>query len=404
MRIMEALSLLRSAWLVLAIVITCAQSAVARQVQFGGITFLGDNEDIPKNYRWSSELLAATDGTGHSILEAALRDRLSAVQNPGFSLEFGESLGSLRLGTGSNIATAFALDRETVSKEKIGDVWKLMVTLSAQAIFVEFTKQDHQAYATLLASWPSVVRYTDTKSHEPTDDDVRSIVRGLYLGNLGVNIFDDFAQSLSTLRLNTEVGNRVQVKAVAIGEGAVPHLPPQFAEDRANLEAAIAQEFNKALSVNQRIPVLPYVAGYAAAVQGNMALRFADGSLINVKIPEADYEIYLTLKELKRLEYSKTAAGTGLIYGSYLTVRALEPLSNKIYFDATLKNGATKLVPASQANVEDWPAFQESLLILIQQFTQALDAPTAAWAVKYAGNKALVADLKKLQETLQSCR
>ena len=401
---MEFLPLLRRALIALATLLASAQPVVAREVQFGGITFLGDSEDIAKNYRWSSELLAATDANGQSILDKALRERLSAVKNPGFSLVYGEHLGSVRPGADSNIATAFALDRETVSKEKIGDVWKLMVTLSAQAIFVEFNKQGDQAFATLLASWPSVVRYTDTKSHEPTDDDVRAIVRDLYFGNLGVNIFDDFTQSLTALHLNTEVGNRVQVKTVTIGEEAIPHLPPQFAEDRANLEAVIAQEFNKALSVNQRIPVLPYVAGYAAAVQGNMALRFGDGSLLNVKIPQADYEIHLGLKRLKKIEYAKNAAGASLIYGAYLAVTALEPLSNKVYFDATLKNGATKVVPASQANVEDWPAFQESLLILIQQFTQALDAPTAAWAEKYAGNKALVADLKKLQETLQSCR
>lgn len=401
---MNPIAHLHKALTALSFLLVCAQPVVAREVQFGGITFLGDSEDIAKNYRWSSELLAVTDADGRSFLERALRERLSAVKNPDFSLVFDERLGSVRAGAASNIATAFALDRETVSKEKIGDVWKLMVTLSAQAIFVEFNKQGDQAFATLLASWPSVVRYTDTKSHEPTDDDVRAIVRDLYLGNLGVNIFDDFTQSLTTLHLNTEVGNRVQVKTVTIGEEVMPYLPPQFAEDRANLEAVIAQEFNTALSVNQRIPVLPYVAGYAAAVQGNMALRFGDGSLLSVKIPEADYEIHLGLKRLKKIEYAKNAAGTSLIYGTYLAVTALEPLSNKIYFDATLKNGATKVVPASQANVEDWPAFQESLLILIQQFTQALDAPTAAWAEKYAGNKTLVADLKKLQETLQSCR
>lgn len=401
---MESQSVLRRALIALATLLVYAQPVVAREVQFGGITFLGDSEDIAKNYRWSSELLTAIDADGRPILEKVLRQRLSAVKNPDFSLVFDEHLGSVRPGAAANIAAAFALDRETVSKEKIGDVWKLMVTLSAQAIFVKFNKQGDQAFATLLASWPSVVRYTDIKSHEPNDEDVRAIVRELYLGNLGVNIFDDFTRSLTTLHLNTEVGNRVQVTAVTVRENVAPYLPPQFAEDRANLEAVIAQEFNKALSVNQRIPVLPYVAGYAAAVQGNMALRFADGSLLNVKIPQADYEIHLALKNLKKIEYAKSAAGTSLIYGTYLDVTALEPLSNKVYFDATLKNGATKLVPASQANVEDWPAFQESLLILIQQFTQALDAPTAAWAEKYAGNRMLVADLEKLQETLQSCR
>jgi hypothetical protein len=374
---------------VLALLFAFATPAAATSVQFGGFTFLGSFDDAPRNYRWSFELSQEKDAAGVSELNKALSAHLSKVNNPGFSLD-------TALGDRAGLAMAFALDRETVSVEKIGTSWKLMVTLSAQALFFDFKEK------AVVASWPSVVRYTDVKASEPTDDDIRQIVRGLYLGELGVNIFDDFAQSLSTLTLNPEVTRRVQVKQVTIGADARPFLPPQFSGNEENLKAMVAQEFSKALSVNQHIPVLPYTAGYA--IQNSLALRFSDSSLLQLKIPEADYEIHLSLNNLKKIEFAKNAVGTSYVYGAYLGIKALEPVSNKIYLDATVKNGATKEVPASQTTVDDWPALQDALLILMTKFAQVLDAPTAEWAAKYAGDKDLVSNFRDLKKVLQSCR
>ena len=229
---------------------------------------------------------------------------------------------------------AFALDRETVSQEKIGNRWKLMVTLSAEALFFDFKEK------AVIASWPTVVRYTDVKIDKPTDDDIRAIVRGMYLGHLGVNIFDDFIGALSKLSLNPNVKFRVQVKSVDIGAEAKSFLPPYLSGDDENTKSMVAQEFSKALSVNQHIPVLPYAASYA--IRNTLAMRFSDSSLVNLTLPEADYEIDLTLDKFKKIEFARNAVGTSYVYGAFLSVKALEPVSNRIYFSGTIKNGATK--------------------------------------------------------------
>lgn len=394
---------------ILALIALCfaALPASAVNVQWSGFATLGDHSAVKKNYPWTAELMEEKSADGFSsVLDQALRERVLAVENPSFHL-VAPGTGSPSRNGEPHVAVAFALDRESVSVEKVGDVWKLMVTLSAQALFVDFRrvrKPDgtEGAETTLLGSWPSVVRYTDVKRQPPSDKDKRAIVRNLYLGKLGVNIFDDFSASLSTLALNAEVGNRVQVRSVTIGDDTRPSLPAQYSSDEEGLKAMVAREFNKALSVNQKIPVLPYMAGYSAAVQGRMAVTFADGSMQIASIPEADYEIDLTLNNLRKIELSKTPGVTTWVYGSYLGIKVTEPLGGIV--DATIKNGATLQVPNSQGSTDDWAAFQESLLILMDKFTRALDAPTAQWAEQYAGDKTLVPKLQKLHKVLQTCR
>lgn len=140
------------------------------------------------------------------------------------------------------------------------------------------------------------------------------------------------------------------------------------------------------------------------AIGNRMATRFANGKVYTLEIPEADYAVELNLDELKRIEYGSTAAGRSFVYGAFLTVRVLEPLSGRVYFDARLRNGATKLVPANQTSVDDAAAFQDALLALLDKFTTALASPEPAWAEKHAGDRAVAKQMQELAKVLQSCR
>jgi hypothetical protein len=135
-----------------------------------------------------------------------------------------------------------------------------------------------------------------------------------------------------------------------------------------------------------------------------MAMRISDGSVYNLKIPQEDYAIQLALIKFKKVEFQKTAAGASVIYGAFLNVKSLEPLSGKIYFDAVIKNGATKIIPAGQDVVDDWAAHQESLMALIDKFTQQLSNPEPEWLETHTGNKALVNNMKNFEKVVQSCK
>jgi hypothetical protein len=271
------------------------------------------------------------------------------------------------------------------------------VLLSAQALFFDFKEK------VVVATFPVGLSYNHFYSHAPTRDELQALIQKVYLGEIpDGNFIDTILTTLRSFTLNTEVRRRIQVTEVTIADEARAMLPESMSANEASLRAAIGQEMGRWLYQNQRIPVLPYATGHA--IGNRMAARFADGQSFNLTIPEPDYVIRLRLTELKKKEFATAAAGTSFVYGAFLNVKVLEPLSNKTYFDATLKNGVTKLVTKDQENVDHWPTYQEALLSLMDKFTLALSHPTTEWAERHTGNKAVVADLKNLQQVLQSCK
>ncbi|MDM4772961.1 hypothetical protein [Solimonas sp. SE-A11] len=368
--------------------------AMAATAYYSGFAYLGDFKSIEKNFPYTTQLTKSEQG-GPSRLDVAVLPRVKAVRNPILTIEF-EGLGKLGPDATTAIALALALDRETVSVEKIGGIHKIVVELSAQALFFDFKEK------AVIASYPIIVQYIDVVRERPDDAYLAKLVSDLYLGNVGVNLLDEFSKRLETISLNTNVSRRIQVSSVNIGSEAQAVLPPQYADDEQNFRNMLAQQFSSYLSVNQKIPVLPYTAGYA--ISNRMAARFEDGSVFDLKIPEPDYTIDLDLAKLRRIDGPQSAAGMSVIYGAQVKIKVSEPLSGKRYFDAPIKQGASKGVPKSQENVDDWAAFQETILQLMNNFTSALDAPTAEWAEKHASDKSLTSSMSDLRKVLQSCK
>lgn len=361
---------------------------------FAGFAFIGDDAAVVMSYPYTSALVAEQSGNV-SVLDESLRRQAHRVTNSTFSLEF-EQLASLKPGVDSAVVVAFALDRETVSVEQIGGEFKLLIELSAQALFVDFREM------AVIASYPIVIQYIDVKSSRPSREAIAEAVRDLYLGESGHSIFDAFTTTLQGVQLNPAVARRIRVTQVTIEESARSILDPSGATHPGLVEAALAQDFSKFLSANQNVPVLPPAKGQA--IGNRMATRFSDGRVYSLKIPEADYSIDLRLEELRRVEYAKTSAGQSLVYGAFMHILVQEPLSGTTYFDAKLRNGATKLVPASQKNIDDAAAFEDAVLALIDKFTRSIGTADAAWAEKYAGDRKVAGQMKTLEKVLQSCR
>ncbi len=378
----------------LVVLLAVAPRAWALDVYFAGFAWLGDAATLDAHYPHSRALNRHEDA-GVAPLDAAVSARLRAAKFESFTPKFDE-LGSLGADSPSSLALAFVLDRETVSVETIGETRKILVELAGQALFFDFRE------SAVVAAFPIVNQYRDVKQSEVMREDIAAIVRDMYFGTNTVNVLDDFTRTLAGVKLNPNVTRRIQVAEVSFEPALRALMPERFARDDRALRNTLAQEFSKYLSAGQGIPVLPYSVGQA--IGNRMAGRFSDGSVFDLRIPEADYVIGLDLRNLRKIEYEKTAAGTSFVYGAYLNINVSEPLSRTVFLDATIKNGATKIVPASQASVDDWPAFQEALLALMEKFSNALIRPEAAWASKHSEDPTLVKEMKTLQKVLQSCR
>lgn len=370
----------------IALVGACSAEASASDIYFAGFAFVGEAQSIASSFPLTQQLVG--DGHTPSVIDTALASRIANIRNAGFTLVT-DRLGTLGPDAPSALAMSFALDRESVSVEEIGGLHKVVVDLSAEVLIFDFKEK------AVIGSYPISVEFIDTLRQAPTQGDVLRIVENLYTGARGLSIFDEFAKTVSGLTLNAAPTCRWQVTEVSIDDGARSVLPEHLVTQESTLKATLAQNFSKYLSVNQHLGVLPYVTGQA--IGNKMATRFADGTVFNLRVPEPDYTISLSLKPFKRLTFGTSAAGSSLVYGAFLGVAAKEPVSGATYFDATIKNGATKVVPAGQATIDEWPSYEESLLVLMDKFTKQLSTPTEDWAEKYVGRKSVAQDMDKLR-------
>ncbi len=138
-----------------------------------------------------------------------------------------------------------------------------------------------------------------------------------------------------------------------------------------------------------------------------MAARFADGKVYQLKIPEPDYVITVQVDALKNGVINETPAMKTMLFGAFFTAKVTEPFSGKVYFEQPLRKGATKVVPVTQWQVDQWSASYETLLAGFDAFAGAAAkrADSRAWLDEQKpGGRPLQQQTQALQELIKSCR
>lgn len=363
-------------------------------VHFAGFAYAGPYTGIATSFPYTASLYPPTGSTGPSPLDSRLLGILSKKIFSGFTLDFG-SLGNVT--TDDSLAVALVLDNESVSVEQIqANVYKLLVTLDAEAVFFDAKKME------IVASYPFGLDYIDALSTPPTRNYIDSIVQKIYLGEVQADLFKQFADALSKINLKPHYGNTIQVADVDVSKQAAMFMPENMQQDMAATKALIATQFADYLSKNANVPVLPYSKGYA--IGNKIIATFANGDVFNLTIPSPDYVISLGIKGFKKVQYSQTPGGSAWIYGAFATVKVSEPLSNHVYMDVLAKNGAVKIIPATQANVVDWPAYQDSLLELMDQITAQFANPDQSWIKVHTGHGSNIVEFQSVTGVLKSCQ
>jgi len=150
------------------------------------------------------------------------------------------------------------------------------------------------------------------------------------------------------------------------------------------------------------VALLPYSKGYA--IGNTMATHLADGTVFNLKLPTPDYSVTIELQSLKKIKFGDVPAGTSFIYGSFIHLQIQEPELQQRYFDAVLKNGETKVVPASQSTVDDWPAFEESIVGLFKKFSATVSGEDQKWIKSSASSPDVAKQIEATRTVLNSCK
>ena len=380
-----------------AIVLACAASPTmasdkSQQAYWAGFAFSGTADALAVSAPHGKRVI---ETRGDESLNARLAQALSQRAPRHIELVHG-ALAKLD-GTTSAIAAAAALDRELVSVEPIGDRYKVLVEIALQALFFDFREQQ------VVASYPLTLQYIDLLPHRPSSGDIDAMVAGLLYGDSEGALASVFARTLESARLPNASVKRLQVGGTTVSDAMAARLPATV--EAGHFRATLAHELSKAISSNTGIALLPPSSG--SAIGGAMATRFMDGRVYDLRIPEADYVVSLTVDAPRQGVVTETAAMRTLLYGAFFEVAVVEPFSGREFFRQPLRKGATKIVPASQWEVDDWSASFETLLAGLDAFGGAAAArpDSRAWlAEQKPGGRPLQQQIRALQELIQSCR
>lgn len=386
------------AWLwVCGLVVVLASGTVqaadkSQQAYWAGFAYTADQSAVKAS---TPRTAAVLEARGLPALNKALWARLSA-QKP-TQLELIDQPLAMLDGTTSATVLAAALDRELVSVEPIGGQYKVLVEVALQALFFDFRERQ------VVASYPITLQRIDVQDYRPDASEVDAIIADLLYGSAATSLPQVLAATLNAAKLPDASVRRLQVGEVTLGDAARAKLPDPALEPV--LRATLAHELSKAISSNTGIGLLPPATGQA--IGGAMAARFADGKVYQLKIPEADYVIKLKLDAMKHGVINETPAVKTMLFGAFFNVSVVEPFSGKVFFDQPLRKGATKVVPVTQWQVDQWSASYETVLAGLGAFAGAAAkrADSRAWLDEQKpGGKPLQQQTQALQELIKSCR
>lgn len=368
---------------------TCGFATDIDTVSFGGHAFLSKFSDISRDFPHLSSALSGRSGEFDRALVQAGAQSAGGRTIP---ISFDE-LGTLRSGADANVL-ALAFDREVVTATRIGDTWKVLVELSFQALVFDFNTR------MIRASYPAATQYIDAFDREPTQADVSSILQRLVFGSQTTGVIAGFWAAVAAAILPASGARTLRVTQVNLSEAATATMT-SLGAPAGSLRDQLGYDFSKFLSANQRVSVLPYAP--SQAIDGKMAARMANGSVYTLTVPPADYTITLTLDGLKKVQTAATAAGAAWVYGAFVTIRVVEPLSGRAFFDSQVKLGATRTIPATaRGPSDDWPPFAEVIRQLFDELTRAVATADRKWASQHLVSAN--ASLKPLKDLVDLCR
>ena len=341
------------------------------KVYFAGFAFRGDHAHISKNYPITLAISEEKRADQRGVLHAALGDKVKNLKLKNGQIVIGELANR---GDGS-LTLACAIDTELVSIEEHDDGFKLVIDLGAQVLLFDYGQMR------VVASYPIMVELIDYLPEKPDEDLITSRIRDLLLTDkYGANLFDDFSEVLENVEIKQSYGNAMKVTDVIVEEKAFTHLPSQFKEDTANFQTFVAQSFGKFISKNQGVSILPYTKG--SDIGSKMALTFSNQDIYELVIPPPDFAVELTIRGFKKVCKEEKASGSCWVYGAYTNINITQPAPGKVYLDEKIKNAVSKVIPKSQKTHEDWPSYQNSLMVLFNNITKEFSTERKYKAVK----------------------
>ena len=327
-------------------------AATPQDVKYAGFAFSGNYKDIPVNFKYTELLRNSTkDKDGRSIFDKEFlkffQDNKSSINN--FNLLIGQD-------SDTKISMAIALTRESVSVVNIADVYKIVVNICCNVIFLDFNDMK------VVASYPLYIEYIDARKEEPKDADIVELLRKLYFSD-EFSILKVLKERVGNITLKNTAHLSLKIMNVEIEDLAKDKLGV-YKNNLDAFKSVTAQKFSDLLSSKLNVAVLPYAKDYLGA---KMALVFSDAKTVEFTIPPSSYGINFTLRNLTKDTYKEGEGEDAYLFGAFSTIKVYDPDLGTKYWEKKVKYGAVKNIPKLQKTADDFSIYDEIMgLVMLE--------------------------------------
>lgn len=383
-------------WLLIWVALMAPRDSFADQpvdVAFGGFAYSGSESSIASRFPYSQKYVSATEAAGAPVyqklaasLKAAPLQRVRVV----------DQIQELK-GRDQALAVALVIGSEMVVTEQFGDLHKVLVLIRGQTMFFDFKSMN------VVRSYPVSFAYVDVLNRAPTESELLSRVKLVYEGvNEKPGLLERFVTSVAQASIPAQVPRFLQVTSAQVDPEALNALPAFVRGEPGVAESWLADMVGEAISTRASVPVVPFAKGYAI---GNvMAMRVSDGTVWELKLPKPDYEIGVSLTGLKKIKFSEIPGGaSSFVYGAYVQLHIEDTLKRGL--NSALKNGETRVIPASQKYVDDFPHYYDAINGLFTKLALVIDGRgDEKWIKGAAAAKDIDQQISKTKELIKQCK
>ncbi|MFT4103117.1 MAG: hypothetical protein QM674_19205 [Burkholderiaceae bacterium] len=365
------------------------------EIAFAGFAYSGSAASLDKRFPYSRRYELSLKDSGAPLGATLLR---SLTSSPSEHIRVVSRIDELK-GKDRAISVALVIGSETIAVEKFGGIYKLMTLIRGQSMFFDFKSMN------VVRSYPISFAYVDTLDHEPSKWEIEDRVKLVYEGAKDKpGLLARFSASVGKATVPNQVSRYVQVTSARIAPEATQLLPSYIKDDPSAAESWAADLVSEAISTRAGIPIVPFAKGYAI---GNvMSFQVSDGTVWELKLPKPDYELSVELSNLKKVKFAELpGGGTSYIYASYSQIRIEEPMTRKVYMNTALKNGETRVIPASQDYVDDAPHFYDSVNGMFVKLAQEIAGTgDGTWIKTAASASDISKQLAQTSELIKQCK
>ena len=352
-----------------------------KKVAYGGVSYLGEYQHLSEAYPHALAINKSSKAAPVGALDRTLFEHLQ--QSPPKGFVFQDGLANLKVG--DSLVATVALDKEHISVERVGKRIKVIVEVSTQVLIFDMKAQLLKVNIPVDFAVNHVV-----SSPAQLEKELPKLFSHAYLGVDGQSgLIGKAASTLSSIQIQEESALRFHVRSVTTSDKA-SSLISQY-QKNALVEQYAGQYFSSQLVVNNEIDVLPYVQGYAIGKQ--LAGRFANGDVYNIKLPAADYVFQLELNDFRVRPIDDNKG-----YFARIGLTLIEPFQKKTLIDGHYYYGVPKLTLSDTSKVDEWSAYEDAIEALLQGLAKQLGQPEKKWLRSHGGTKQNVAQFKKKKE------